>query len=187
MELFDKSFFQHLMASFLVKGLFETDKEGKITGINPNVREKIGPSFLGLNKAEEIIASQVVASLKTGERTIWHGLMMKLKPHQKTQLRILLAGLYKEFDLETAKGVAHSFLAIQSDDDDRVKIALLIESGIITESSFDEDAGDMLERIFKASKKYFIDAVKAIDDFVDSYHKSVNQPLENLLVTIRGD
>lgn len=189
-SFFDKGFLQHLLASWISIGLFETDKEGKVTGINPAVREKIGPSFMGLNKADEIISARIEAALEPGERTVWGRLVSKLKKHQVTQIRILQAGVYKEFDLNTAVEVTRSFLNIQEDDDDSVKIKILIDSGIITEKSVPEEMENILDRIYNKLKKQSAsaiqNAIKAGNDFVDSYKEAVNEPLKNLLTKIKN-
>jgi translation initiation factor 2B subunit (eIF-2B alpha/beta/delta family) len=160
----------------VAKGLFETDKEGKISGINPALKKKIGPSFRGWTQADETIASQIVASLDTGERTIWERWMAKLASHQRTQIRLLLTGIYKEFTMEDAVKVARAFINVQEDDDDSQKKALALQSGIITETDIVADARALAGKVWARIETEADDAQKVLDEF----HQNAEQTRQSL-------
>ncbi|NMC51554.1 hypothetical protein GYA54_02385 [Candidatus Kuenenbacteria bacterium] len=186
-EILEK-FWSDLISTFIVHGVFEMGGDGKIKGFNPELRKKIAPSFLGLNQTDEIIAGQVIASLDTGERTIWTRWLSKLKKHQVTQLRILLAGTYHAFEpgMENAKNLAHSLVNIENDDDDSIKTKLALETGLITEEFFLDTAKNfVLDRIWGKLKDHHAKAQKAIDELVDDWEKKINNPLEAILSALK--
>ncbi len=186
-NFFDKKFFQYLMANIAAIGLFKINKNKKIIGLNSAVYKKLTAHF---SKTDKVVSAYIFAHLNSDEKAVWYRLITKLKKHQVDQLCMLQHGLYKIFGPEMPIEITRNILNTENDDDDSIKISMLINSGIITKNSVNEQIENVIARIYnKIAEQTFPaieEAVKAADDFVQAIEENINKPLRDLLEKIKN-